>query len=50
METINLKSLQECREACKEYDPKINYVEILKSIVYHQGVGNKEEILTNEQR
>ena len=34
---LNLLSLEECREICKgEYDPKINYLEVLESIVYHQ--------------
>ena len=47
METSNLKllTLEECIEFCNEYDPKINYIEVLESILCYQ---NKQEAQTKE--
>jgi len=34
-------TLQECKKACQEYNSKINYLEVLQSVVLHEGEKSK---------
>ncbi len=45
MEQNNLLTLEQCEEICsKEYDPNVQYIQVLESIVYHKTKEGVNEI------